>query len=145
MQRSSKTSLALPDRAKLRGGAYIIEAVLGTGGFGITYLATEPLLERYVAIKEFFPTGCRRQETLLTTDGDWTSDLLQEFRRSFLREGRLLARLSHPGIVPIFSVFEENNTAYLVMDHVEGRTLRDYLATNKGRLPVEEAVGLVRQ
>ena len=145
MEKSNKASCALADGTELRGGDYVIDSVLGTGGFGITYLAHEPLLERYVAIKEFFPTGCRRDGTQLAPDGDWTSGLLQEFRRGFLREGRMLARLSHPGIVPIYSVFEENNTACLVMEHIQGRTLRDYLSSQKGRLPAAEAVGLILQ
>src|SRR5690348_8828760 len=103
----------LPEGTRLRGGDYIIESVLGTGGFGITYRAHETPLQRYVAIKEFFPGGCQRERLRLVPQGDWTQDLLAEYKLNFIREGRTLARLSHASIVHIYSIFEENDSAYL--------------------------------
>ena len=96
-------------------GAYRIERILGQGGFGITYLAYETRLERYVAIKEFFPKDyCDREATTsrVTLGTDNTRDFVENLKMKFLREARYIAKLDHPGIIKIHTAFEENQTAY---------------------------------
>jgi hypothetical protein len=137
--------LPLPSGARLRGGEYVIESCLAAGGFAITYRARDSALHRPVAIKEFFPHGCVRVGQRLTAGAEWTEEALARYRARALEEGRRLAMLRHPGIVVVHAVFEENNTVYLVMDLVEGETLDRYLIHRGGRLPVEEAVGLIAQ
>jgi len=107
-----------------RLGPYEVLSVLGTGGMGEVYLARDHRLERRVAIK------ARHL-------GDSTS---AEERRRVLHEGRAAARLSHPRIAPVFDVIEDQDTSFLVMEYVEGRTLRSLL--RNGPLPVPRAVAL---
>jgi len=135
----------LPNGALLRGGDYLIESCLGAGGFAITYRARDCALHRPVAIKEFFPHGCVRVGQRLTVGAEWTEEAFARYRTRALEEGRRLAMLRHPGIVVVHTVFEENNTVYLVMELVEGERLDQYLLRRGGRLPVEEAVGLIAQ
>jgi serine/threonine protein kinase len=130
----------------LRGGDFSIESPpLGMGGFGITYRAHDHRLQRVVAVKEFFPQGCIRQSGRVEPSSGWTIDGLRAQRDRFLEEGRTLARLRHAGIPVIFDIFEENQTAYLVMEFVEGQTFAQYLADKKlWFLPPDEAVSLIR-
>ena len=110
----------------LQGGRYKIISTLGQGGFGITYLAEQTMLGREVAIKEFFMKGLsdRDENTSHVTLGTAASrDTVIRFREKFLREARNIARLNHPNIVRIFDVFEENGTAYYVMDYISGGSL----------------------
>jgi len=143
LQADGRTPLA--NGTKLRAGEYVIESCLGAGGFAITYRAGDPGLERSVAIKEFFPVGCVRSGERITGGREWTREQLNAYRQRFLQEGRTLAKLHHPGIVTVHSVFEENGTVYLVMKLVEGETLESYAKRHGGRLGVEEAVQLVRK
>ena len=124
----------------LRGGAYRIEYALGRGGFGITYRAIHTSLHQPVAIKEYYPAEHAHRESdtfavLLSAAGE------ADYRRGldrFLREGRVLTRLNHPGIVRVRDLFEERGTAYLVMDLIPGHSLRQELAAQPGyRLPEE--------
>lgn len=138
-------SLSLPVGASLRMGDYRIESVLGKGGFGITYRAFETRLERFVAIKEFAIPGCRREETRLLPAEEWPAEQYSEHKKRFLLEGRRLARLSHSGIISIYSIFEENDTVYLVMEFIEGQTLRDFTASQGGRLTVDQALAIIRR
>jgi serine/threonine protein kinase len=110
----------LPANTALKSGDYRLERVLGRGGFGITYLALDTRLKRQVAIKEFFPEGCTRTQSFVYSPN--TQDFLESKQR-FLEEARVLARFVHAGIVRVFDVFEDNNTAYLVMEALQGKTL----------------------
>ena len=107
----------------LQDGKYRIEKSLGQGGFGITYLATQVNLNRQVAIKEFYPKDfCDTSQVRLTPKpGD--EELVARFKRKFISEARNVAKLDHPNIVKIYDVFEENSTAYFVMEYVEGESL----------------------
>lgn len=110
----------------LQHGAYRIEAVLGQGGFGITYLATDVNLQRKVAIKEFFPKDyCEREDATshVTLGTRNTAEFVNRLMAKFLKEARNIAKLNHPGIIRIFAAFEENNTAYYVMEYIEGESL----------------------
>jgi serine/threonine protein kinase len=120
---ASLSGLQLPNHSGLRGGKYRLERVLGQGGFGITYRAYEPGLDRFVAIKELFPEGSSRRGTILIPSVLLGAHGFQEALGRFLEEAKTLAQFNHPGVVRIFEVFEENNTAYLVMEHLSGQTL----------------------
>lgn len=132
-------------------GAYRIERILGQGGFGITYLAYEVSLERYVAIKEFFPKDyCDREATTsqVTLGTGNTRDFVETLKAKFLREAKYIAKLDHPGVIKIHTAFEENQTAYYVMDFIEGSTLsqliRKRMEERRGPLPEKEALRYIR-
>ena len=138
----------LPFNTNLQGGKYIIKKVLGQGGFGITYLAEQTMLERKVAIKEFFMKDfCNREETTshvsVVTEGG--REQVSRFREKFLKEARNIARLHHPNIVRISDVFEENGTAYYVMDYCEGGSLADLVKLYPTGMGETRALKYIRQ
>ncbi len=127
---------------KLQHGAYKITKVLGQGGFGITYLAEDVNLQRLVAIKEFFPKDyCDRDDTTsqVSLGTKNTAEFVNRLKAKFLKEARNIARLDHPGIIRIYSAFEENNTAYYVMEYIEGGSL-SALVKERGTLTEEKAL-----
>lgn len=112
----------------LQNGKYEIVKVLGQGGFGITYLCIHTFLDKKVAIKEFFPKDfCDRNETTsqITLGTANTAELVSKLKIKFLKEAKNIAKLNHPNIVSIQDIFEENNTAYYLMDYIEGESLGD--------------------
>ena len=126
-------------------GKYRIGMTLGQGGFGITYLAYDMNLQQKVAIKEYFPSGLvtRSAQTVIpsTQSGQM---LYQKGVDAFYREAQLLARFqNHPNIVHIHNFFRENNTAYFVMEYVEGKSLAAYLNERGGRLSQDETISLL--
>lgn len=131
----------------LRHGAYRVEKILGQGGFGITYLAIDLNLDRYVAIKEFFPKDyCDRDNTTshVTLGTQGSKDFVNRLKAKFLKEARNIAKFDNPYIVRIHSAFEENNTAYYVMDYVEGDTLADIVKAG-GPIPEEKALLYIKK
>lgn len=127
-------------------GAYEILKVLGNGGFGFTYLAHDIFLKKKVAIKEFFPhTLCSRDASssslMLSTQNN--AEMLELFRKKFIKEARNIAKLSHPNIIKIHSAFEENNTAYYVMDYISGESFQE-LIKRKGSLPLEDIIRFLK-
>ncbi len=128
----------------LQNGKYKIIRVLGQGGFGITYLAENTLLEKNVAIKEFFPKDfCGRDNTSHITPGTQNNaDTVEKLKNRFLNEAKNIAKLDHPGIVKIYDMFEENNTAYYVMDYIEGENLNDIVKRN-GPLSESKAIDYI--
>jgi len=127
---------------------YTVGRVLGRpGGFGITYLAYDPLLERRLALKELMPRDLVARkadgETLhVHTRSD--EELFRYTLESFLNEARLIARHGHPNMVRVLDYFEANGTAYFAMEYYEGETLTEYVQRRGGRVPAGEAVALVR-
>ncbi|MEM9899143.1 MAG: protein kinase [Pseudomonadota bacterium] len=108
---------------ELLHGQYTIEQFLNNGGFGITYLAKDSLL-RLVVIKECFPESiCRRANSTVRVRSRDQAEAFRTIVDLFIEEARGLARLSHPNIVGVHQVFEDNDTAYMAMDFVEGRDL----------------------
>ena len=108
---------------------YEIIRVLGSGGFGITYLAKDLFLNRNVVIKENFPSSCSYRDPLTGHIRPNNEHDLENYTwalKSFLSEAQTLAELNHPGIVRILSVFEANGTAYFAMENITGLSL-DYL------------------
>ncbi len=108
---------------------YRVERVLGRGGFGVIYLATDTNLDHPVAIKEYIPTGLARRagDTAVEPLTQQHGDLYRWGLERFIREARNLVRFKHPNIVRVMSVFQQNNTAYMVMEFEEGENLRVYL------------------
>lgn len=108
---------------RLLHGQYVIEKFLAHGGFGITYLARDSL-DRLVVIKECFPEAiCRRSNATVRVRSRGQADAFRAIVDLFIEEARNLARLSHPNIVGVHQVFEENDTAYMAIDYVDGRDL----------------------
>ncbi len=137
---NSEDALAVEADIKLCGGKYELKKVLGKGGFGITYLGRHTGLDKPVAIKEYFPKDVfRRQENGTQVSYSNKAASRKNIER-FLREARTMANLKHEGIVSVTDVFEENGTAYYVMDYVEGQSLED-----RGRLSKTAALKYVHQ
>ena len=133
--------MTLQPNSTLQGGKYKIEKVLGQGGFGITYLAEQTLLGRKVAIKEFFMKElCDRDASSchVTMGTSGARATVERFREKFLKEAKLIAQMSNHHIVQIFDIFEENGTAYYVMEHLDGGSLGSKV--DKGALIEKEAL-----
>ena len=122
----------LQSNTTLQGGKYRIERVLGQGGFGITYLAVQTSLNRFVAIKELFigssgqAINDRRGNLVVVTNSANQASFNQQ-KDKFKKEALRLANLNHPNLVKVHEFFEENGTAYYVMDYIEGESLRTKL------------------
>ena len=130
----------------LQGSKYKIVRKLGQGGFGITYEGVQTGLNRKVAIKEFFMKDICSREGATSVSYSRT-DSVEKVRRSqqkFLKEARMIADLQHTNIIKIIDVFQENNTAYYVMEHLSGGSLQDYFG-EKGSLTEKKALSLIRQ
>ena len=132
----------LKENTTLQSGKYRIIRVLGQGGFGITYLAEHTLLDKLLAIKEFFPKdfcGRNGDTSTLFIYNPTQKELVGKLKRRFMKEAKNIAKLDHPAIIKIYDSFEENNTAYYVMDYIEGENLSQKVR-RKGPLPTREAV-----
>jgi serine/threonine protein kinase len=108
---------------------YRLDAVLGAGGFGLTYLAWDGHLEKHVAIKEYLPAELAMR-TLDGTIAPVTTNREYDYQwglERFLQEARTLARFSHPHIVRVNRYFEANGTAYMVMDYEKGEPMSQLL------------------
>ena len=138
----------LPEGTYLEKDKYRIERVIGDGGFGITYLGYDEKLKRKVAIKEFYMRGyCYRRpddERVYPCDGQ-KGNAFENEKLSFIEEGRVLAALNEqPGVVNIYNFIEENNTAYLIMDYVDGKSLEVYIKECGGRLSVPQTLLIMK-
>ena len=128
-------------------GRYIIGKKLGMGGFGITYKAWDCKLETVMAIKEYFPSGLVNRlpntSELIIVSHKHEQDFLYGKNR-FVEEARNLAKFnSHPNIVNVFEYFEANNTAYIVMEFLEGKTIGEVVKEQNGLpLPYEQCVDI---
>lgn len=136
----------LKQNTELQNGKYRIIHVLGQGGFGITYLAENVLLGNQVAIKEFFPKDyCGRNTTShLTLGTESNRETVEKLKSRFLKEARNIAKLDHPGIVRVFDVFEENDTAYYVMEYIHGENLNEIVKQN-GPLSEDRAIRYISE
>lgn len=118
---------------------YVIKEILGQGGFGITYLAEDTNLDQLVAIKEYLPMDMAVREndsSIYPVSGEYGKQFQWGLDR-FIIEAQTLAKFKHPNIVKVYSVFQENNTAYMVMEYEEGKPL-DSLLKNKNTLTETE-------
>ncbi|MDQ3995900.1 MAG: serine/threonine protein kinase, partial [Gemmatimonadota bacterium] len=133
----------------LLDGAYRITHVLAQSStFAVTYLAQDERADNHVVVKEFLPrtlAGRARDElTVLPHSAEYEVTLARALRR-FKREAELLADIAHPNIPRARRCVEANGTAYLVLEHYEGRTLAEHAAAAGDRLPADRASGLVLQ
>lgn len=137
----------LPVGSLLNSGKYKIVRFISSGGFGCTYEAQHIMLGERVAIKEFFVKDfCNRDEaTAHVTIGTQSKrGLIDKLKSKFIDEAKMLYRMQHPGIVRVFDIFEENGTAYFVMDYVDGLSLNQIVA-KEGALSEERAVRYISQ
>lgn len=126
----------LSDNTQLQGGKYRILRFIAQGGFGITYEGLHVLMGHRVAIKEFFVGNfCQRDNDGNVTSTQVSAPLVDKLRGKFIAEARTLHQLSHPGIVKVHDVFEENGTAYYVMDFIDGESLDSVIKRHNGKLP----------
>ncbi len=131
----------------LLNGRYLVGAVLGEGGFGITYIGRDTNLDMKVAIKEYFPSGVVNRNNTSSMEisalvGD-TQANFEKGKQGFLSEARTLAKFSNEqSIVSVRDFFEENNTAYIVMEYLEGIDLKDFIAQN-GKMSFGLAISML--
>ena len=125
-----------PHHALKRGyvlDGYRIESVIGSGGFGITYKAEDPVLEKFVAIKEYIPAdiAVRLDGTTIVPKSEKDEDDYSWGLERFLDEARLLVKFDHKNIVRVLRFIEAHDTAYIVMEYIDGETLSDRLKRDK--------------
>ena len=123
--------IALPRGYSLN--EYRIESTLGIGGFGLTYLATDANLNLKVAIKEYLPgeLALRCDDQSVRSKSASTLETFNWGRTRFLEESRTLASFRHPNIVRVMRFFEANQTAYMVMEFVDGQALGEWLPARR--------------
>ena len=141
-EKAKNAEYALPPGTIL-AGKYLVGRVLGQGGFGITYIGWDIALERKVAIKEYYPSGQVSRSPGTRSLTWYTTESAEQARRDgmqmFLKEARKMSKVDGiPGIVRVLDLFQENGTAYIVMEFVEGVTLKAKLQQT-GPLPWEQA------
>ncbi len=147
----------LSEGTLLQGGKFKIEKMLGQGGFGITYLASQTIsvegsigeikTEIKLAIKEFFMKDvCNRNEdsNIVSVPSVGSKELVERFKQKFIKEAHSISKLKHPHIVKVVDVFEENGTAYYVMEYHNGGSLGD-LVKDGNPLSESDAVRYITQ
>lgn len=137
----------LKNGTKLQEGKYRIIRFINSGGFGCTYEAIHTLLDTHVAIKEFFVKDfCNRDEhtSRISVATNSKRELVAKLKKKFIEEAKALFRMHHEGIVRVIDIFEENGTAYYVMDYVDGKSLQDILLA-RGPLSEKLAIGYILQ
>lgn len=137
----------LPNGTLLQGGKYRIQRFISSGGFGCTYEAINTSNQQRVAIKELFVKDVSdRDEHTLTISAYSTnkSVLLNKIKKKFLEEANALKAMSHPNIVRVHESFEENGTAYYVMDFIDGQSLHDIIKQN-GALSESKSLKYINQ
>ena len=143
---NKRDAIALPYRTLL-SGRYLSGRVLGSGGFGITYVAWDTRLDIRVAIKEYLPRDfAERDGASLVVRPRAGGENEQDFKHwldSFLKEAKSVACFKHPNIVRVSDLFDETGTAYLVMDYLEGASLDEYLLRQRTPLSVAHSLEIM--
>lgn len=133
--------------SQLQGGKYQVDSLIGSGGFGNTYLATQVSLGRKVAIKEFFMKEfCERDNdtSCVIVPTEASRQLVDRYKQKFLKEAQMIASLKNEHIIQIYDIFEENNTAYYVMEYVSCGSLKDKVDIH-GALSEDMAIRYISQ
>ena len=129
-------------------GRYLIGKALGAGNFGVTYIGWDSVLEQKVAIKEYLPGDCSTrvyQQKEVTVFSEEKAQDFKEGMEQFVQEAKRLAKLQNiTGIVQVYDSFYANETAYIVMEYLQGETLNASLK-KQGKMPVKEATEIVIQ
>lgn len=123
---------------------YVIGVSVGSGGFGITYKAWDSVLAKVVAIKEYYPAGLVNrvpgEKNIIVYSGSRGKECANGMVR-FLEEARNMAKFNtHPNIINIYDFFEENHTAYIIMEFLDGVNYKEFIKRQGGRVPVDKAV-----
>ena len=125
---------------------YRVNGVIGQGGFGITYDGTDLNLDMHVAIKEYFPNMMANRHATVSTEVlcySNTQDMYEQGMKNFLNEAKNMAKYAgEENFVTVHDYFTENNTAYIIMEFVEGVTLKQYLKEH-GKLEMDEAMPII--
>lgn len=143
---TKENSLSLVSKSMLKQ-QYVVEQVLGSGGFGITYKAYDTINKRYCTIKEFVPLGlvmrsAQGQELQVTTY-EYEKDF-EHGKKRFVEEAEILKELSYlPQIVQISDCFAENNTVYFVMEYIDGVNLKQLMEVYGGCIPLKDALEII--
>lgn len=130
----------------LQNGKYKIIKLLGQGGFGITYLAEQVMLGRKVAVKEFFIKYlCNRDNDTshVSVGSTGNLEMVERFKEKFLKEARIIAKMENNHIVRIHDIFEENGTAYYIMEYIDGGSVDELVKNNA--LSENQAIKIVFQ
>ena len=131
-------------------GKYLVGRAIGEGGFGITYIGMDLNLEMRVAIKEYYPSGSAVRDingegATVQSQSKESRALYESGREKFINEAKTLAKcVDFPEIVTVKDFFKENNTAYIVMEYIDGKTLRTYLNEKGGRISVNETINMMK-
>ena len=131
-------------------GKYLIGDAIGEGGFGITYIGMDLNLEVKVAIKEYYPQGaavrdCRTNDSTVWSYSKSTQVFFEEGREKFINEAKTIAKFRNvPEIVGVIDFFRENQTAYIVMEYLDGQTLKQYLKVKGGKIPADELLRMMK-
>ena len=130
---------ALPEGSLLLGGEFKILNKMGNGGFGITYLAADIFLNRNVVIKECFPEAfCSRTGCSVHVRTRANHDKYRSIVDMFTREARSIAKLRHPNIIGVHRIFEDNGTAYIALDLIDGQDLLKIIKEDRRKLTPEQ-------
>ncbi len=139
--------MTLPINTLLQGGKYKILRFINSGGFGCTYEALHVYMNSKVAIKEFFVKDfCNRDEQTnkISVGTQSKIELVSKLRKKFVGEAQAVFQMNHPNIIRVTDVFEENGTAYYVMEYIEGESLHD-MVKRCGKLSESTALGYTWQ
>lgn len=126
---------------------YVITSVLGSGNFGMTYKAIDPSLQRYVAIKEYFPVNyaTRGHDLSIYPKDDKSKPIYQWGLERFSEEAIVLAKFDHKNIVRVLQLITEfNRTAYIVMEYLEGENLEEIISKN-GKMAAGDIISIFNQ
>lgn len=140
------SNLSLPMQTIL-SGRYLVGSLLGCGGFGMTYIALDLKEEKRVAIKEFFPSEVVTRfmgNTFVQVINDSNEEAFKHGLSSFINEARTVYKFNNnPNIISVHDLFEENYTAYFVMEYLDGQTFKSYLDDNDGKIDIVEALNVL--
>ena len=132
---------ALPEGTVI-GGQYRVGKVISRGGFGITYEGADTKLKRGVAIKEYYHVGSTRIGKTVTPPHTLTPAEHRKAMEQFKEEAELLSKVNHPQIVKVYNYLEENDTGYIILELLEGKSLEEVLRI-QGKMGAEEIKGLI--